>query len=71
MTRVFQVRHVTALSQMCSLQTLSLDGTDVTEASLQHLSHHPTLSSLSLAGIPVKDGNNTLQIISGLLLMLH
>lgn len=61
-----KVSHVTALSQMCSLQTLSLDGTGVTEASLEHLSNHPTLSSLSLAGIPVTDGNHTLQIISGL-----
>lgn len=61
-----KVSHVMALSQMCSLQTLSLDGTGVTEASLENLSKHPTLSSLSLAGIPVMDGNHTLQIISGL-----
>lgn len=64
--KLTKVSHVTALSQMCSLQTLCLDGTGVTEASLQHLSDHPTLSSLSLAGIPVTDGNHTLQIISGL-----
>lgn len=61
-----KVSHVTALSQMCSLQTLMLDGTCVTEASLEHLSSHPNLSTLSLAGIPVMDGNHTLQIISGL-----
>lgn len=60
------VDDVTALSQMCSLQTLSLDDTRVTETSLEHLSNHPTLSSLSLAGIHVMDGNHTLQIISGL-----
>lgn len=61
-----KVGDVTALAQMCSLQTLILDGTGVTEGSLEHLNIHPTLSSLSLAGIPVVDGNRTLQIISGL-----
>ncbi|XP_072307156.1 uncharacterized protein [Eucyclogobius newberryi] len=61
-----KVSHVTALSQMCHLQTLNLDGTNVTEASLEHLRNHPSLSSLSLTGIHVVDGNHTLQIISGL-----
>ncbi|KAK7881700.1 hypothetical protein WMY93_030109 [Mugilogobius chulae] len=61
-----KVSQVTALSQMCNLQTLSLDGTDVTETSLENLRNHPTLSSLSLIGIHVGDGNHTLQIISGL-----
>jgi len=60
-----QVRDVSALAEMSSLQTLNLDGTDVTESSLEHLSTHPALSALSLAGIPVADGNHTLQIISG------
>ncbi|KAM4543994.1 uncharacterized protein V3H82_021789 [Fundulus diaphanus] len=51
---------------MSSLQTLNLDGTGVTEASLESISAHPTLTSLSLGGISVKDGNRTLKIISGL-----
>ncbi|CAL9698167.1 unnamed protein product [Knipowitschia caucasica] len=61
-----KVSHVTSLSQMHNLQTLSLDGTGVTEASLEHLRNHPSLSSLSLTGIQVEDGNQALQIISGL-----
>ncbi|XP_033841666.1 uncharacterized protein si:ch73-173p19.1 [Periophthalmus magnuspinnatus] len=61
-----KVSQVTALSQMCNLQTLSLDGTGVTETSLEHLRNHPSLSSLSLTGIHAVDGNHTLQIISGL-----
>uniref|UniRef100_A0A673CF51 Uncharacterized LOC115410964 n=1 Tax=Sphaeramia orbicularis TaxID=375764 RepID=A0A673CF51_9TELE len=61
-----KVTDVSALAQLCSLQTLNLDGTGVTEGPLEHLAHHPALSSLSLAGIPVVDGNRTLQIISGL-----
>lgn len=61
-----KVKDVSALAEMSSLQTLNLDGTDVTESSLEHLSTHPALSALSLAGIPVADGNHTLQIISGL-----
>lgn len=62
----FQVKDVSALAQLSILQTLNLDGTDVTEASLTQLATHPALSSLSLAGIPVSDGNLALQIISGL-----
>lgn len=61
-----QVADVSALAELSSLQTLNLDGTGVTESSLEHLASHPTLSSLSLAGIPVADGNQALQIISGL-----
>lgn len=61
-----KVTDVSALAQLCSLQTLNLDGTGVTEGPLEHLANHPALSSLSLAGIPVADGNRTLQIISGL-----
>lgn len=60
-----QVRDVSALAELSSLQTLNLDGTSVTEGSLEHLASHPTLSSLSLAGVPVADGNQALQIISG------
>lgn len=51
---------------MSSLQTLNLDGTGVTEASLEHLATHPALTSLTLVGIPVADGSHALQIISGL-----
>lgn len=61
-----QVEDVSALAQLLSLQTLNLDGTGVTEASLKYLATLPALSSLSLAGIPVADGNHALQIISGL-----
>ncbi|XP_010742474.3 uncharacterized protein si:ch73-173p19.1 [Larimichthys crocea] len=61
-----KVADVSALAELSSLQTLNLDGTGVTESSLEHLASHPTLSSLSLAGIPVADGNQALQIISGL-----
>ncbi|CAJ1082552.1 uncharacterized protein si:ch73-173p19.1 [Xyrichtys novacula] len=61
-----KVKDVSALAQLSSLQTLNLDGTGVTESSLEHLASHPTLTSLSLAGISVNDGNQALQIISGL-----
>ncbi|XP_056155397.1 uncharacterized protein si:ch73-173p19.1 isoform X2 [Lampris incognitus] len=61
-----KVSDVSALKELSSLQTLYLDGTGVTESSLECLSTHPTLSALSLAGIPVVDGNHILQIISGL-----
>lgn len=57
---------MTALAAMSNLQTLNLDGTGVTEASLEHLATHPALISLSLGGISVADGNHALQIISGL-----
>lgn len=61
----YQVRDVSALAELSSLQTLNLDGTGVTESSLEHLATHPALTSLSLAGIPEADGNHALQIISG------
>ena len=60
-----QVSDVSALAQLASLQTLYLDGTGVREGSLENLATHSSLSSLSLAGIPVADGNHALQIISG------
>nr|XP_015209955.1 PREDICTED: uncharacterized protein LOC107078250 isoform X1 [Lepisosteus oculatus] len=61
-----KVSDVSALAKLCSLQSLYLDGTGVTEVSLQHLASHPALSVLSLAGIQVTDGNRALEIISGL-----
>ncbi|KAI3355383.1 hypothetical protein L3Q82_018218 [Scortum barcoo] len=61
-----KVKDVSALANLSSLQTLNLDGTEVTENSLEHLASHPSLSSLSLGGISVADGNQALQIISGL-----
>ncbi|XP_034023049.1 uncharacterized protein si:ch73-173p19.1 isoform X1 [Thalassophryne amazonica] len=60
------ITDVSALSELTNLQTLYLDGTEVTEVSLEKLATHPALSSLSLAGIPVVDGNHALQIISDL-----
>ncbi|XP_036378807.1 uncharacterized protein si:ch73-173p19.1 isoform X1 [Megalops cyprinoides] len=69
--RLLSIKHtkvsdVSALAKLLSLQTLHLDGTGVTEESLQQLAAHPALSTLSLAGIPVENGNHTLQIISEL-----
>ncbi|XP_054621417.1 uncharacterized protein si:ch73-173p19.1 isoform X2 [Dunckerocampus dactyliophorus] len=61
-----KVEDVSALAQLRGLQTLFLDGTGVAEASLAQLGTHPTLTSLSLAGIRVADGNHALQIVSGL-----
>ncbi|XP_026148300.1 uncharacterized protein LOC113121753 isoform X2 [Mastacembelus armatus] len=61
-----KVADVSALAELSNLQTLYLDGTCVTEASLKYLATLPVLSSLSLARIPVADGNHALQIISGL-----
>lgn len=54
-----------ALARLSGLLTLNLDGTEVSESGLEHLASHPLLSSLSLAGISVADGNQALQIISG------
>lgn len=59
------MKDVSALAEMSSLQTLSVDGTGVTEETLENLAAHPALSSLSLGGIPVQDGNRTLEIVSG------
>ncbi|KAM4606665.1 uncharacterized protein ACJ7VT_016834 [Polymixia lowei] len=61
-----KVSDVSALASLSSLQTLYLDGTGVTEGSLEHLTTHPSLSALSVAGIAVVDGDHALQIISGL-----
>lgn len=65
MTLLCQVRDVAALARLPGLLTLNLDGTEVSESGLEHLASHPLLSSLSLAGISVADGNQALQIISG------
>uniref|UniRef100_A0A671NNY1 Si:ch73-173p19.1 n=1 Tax=Sinocyclocheilus anshuiensis TaxID=1608454 RepID=A0A671NNY1_9TELE len=69
--RMLSIKHtkvsdVSALAELQNLQTLHLDGTGVRENTLQCLATHPSLSALSLAGIPVTDGNHTLEIISGL-----
>ncbi|XP_077592622.1 uncharacterized protein LOC144209928 [Stigmatopora nigra] len=61
-----KVSDVSALLSLTSLQTLNLDGTAATEDSLARLGAHPSLSSLSLAGVLVSDGDHVLQIISGL-----
>lgn len=56
---------MSALARLCSLQTLTLDGTEVTEGSLELLASHQALSSLSLGGIPVASGDEALRIVSG------
>ncbi|KAM9775260.1 uncharacterized protein si:ch73-173p19.1 [Syngnathus typhle] len=63
-----KVSDVSALSELPGLQTLNLDGTGVTEASLAQLGTHPSLSSLSLGGVRVSNGDHALQIVSGLAL---
>lgn len=56
---------MSALANLHSLQTLHLDFTQVKEESLQCLSAHCGLSSLSLHGVPVSSGDHTLEILSG------
>uniref|UniRef100_A0A4W4GXM4 Uncharacterized protein n=1 Tax=Electrophorus electricus TaxID=8005 RepID=A0A4W4GXM4_ELEEL len=60
------VSDVSALVELRYLQTLHLDGTRVREDSLQAIATHTSLLALSLASIPVADGNHTLELISGL-----
>lgn len=60
-----QVCDVSALADLHSLQNLHLDFTQVKEDSLQCLSAHRSLSSLSLHGVPVSSGDHTLEILSG------
>lgn len=69
--RMLSIKHtkvsdVSPLAELRNLQTLHLDSTGVQENSLRCLATHPSLSALSLAGIPAADGNHTLEIISGL-----
>ncbi|KAI4880451.1 hypothetical protein NFI96_011280 [Prochilodus magdalenae] len=61
-----KVSDVSALVELCHLQTLHLDGTCVNEDSLLSLKTHPSLSALSLSCIPVANGSHALEIISGL-----
>ncbi|XP_058486395.1 uncharacterized protein si:ch73-173p19.1 [Solea solea] len=64
--KLTEIKNISALAELPCLQTLNLDGTGVTEESLMHIATLPALSSLSLGGIRFHDGNNALQIISGL-----
>ncbi|KAF5901208.1 uncharacterized protein DAT39_009072, partial [Clarias magur] len=61
-----RVCDVSALAHLPDLQTLHLDFTQVKEESLQCLSTHRSLTSLSLHGVPVGSGDHTLEILSGL-----
>lgn len=56
---------MSSLADLHDLQTLHLDFTRVKEESLQSLSAHRNLSSLSLHGVPVSSGDHTLEILSG------
>ena len=62
---VHQVSDVSALTELLHLQTLYLDGTGVTERSLEPLARHPSLAALSVAGIAVQDPDHALHVISG------
>ncbi|KAK3541212.1 hypothetical protein QTP86_016815 [Hemibagrus guttatus] len=67
--RLLSITHTTvcdvsALADLHDLQTLHLDFTQVKEESLQCLSSHRNLSSLSLHGVPVSSGDHTLEILS-------
>lgn len=61
-----KVSDVSSLAELLHLQTLYLDGTLVTEVSLEPLACHPSLAALSVAGIPVQDPDHALHLISGL-----
>ncbi|XP_077772731.1 uncharacterized protein LOC114607271 isoform X2 [Podarcis muralis] len=60
------VVDVSALRRLEALQTLHLDGTPVSEASLRALSSHPALCTLTLSGVQSVDGNTALELVSGL-----
>ncbi|XP_072324659.1 uncharacterized protein [Scyliorhinus torazame] len=61
-----KVCDVSALKDLTALHTLHLDSNKISQSSLQALSSHPTLSSLSVYGLHSLSGDITLQIISGL-----
>ncbi|XP_076868405.1 uncharacterized protein LOC143519155 [Brachyhypopomus gauderio] len=60
------VSDVSSLVALPCLHTLHLDGTRVREDSLRVIAALPSIAALSIASIPVADGNHTLEIISGL-----
>ncbi|XP_043923515.1 uncharacterized protein LOC122798540 isoform X2 [Protopterus annectens] len=61
-----KVSDVSALKELKSLHSLHLDQTFLSLTSLLTLADHATLSTLSLSGIPTINGDDALQIISGL-----
>ncbi|KAM3822764.1 uncharacterized protein M6D78_018306 [Vipera latastei] len=60
------ISDVSPLRRSEALQRLFLDGTRVSEASLQALSSHPVLSCLTLSGVHSVDGNRALELVSAL-----
>uniref|UniRef100_A0A8D0HB00 Uncharacterized protein n=1 Tax=Sphenodon punctatus TaxID=8508 RepID=A0A8D0HB00_SPHPU len=60
------ISDCSVLRQLCSLHTLHLDGTSVSESSLAALASHPGLSTLTLSGVQSVDSNRALQLLSGL-----
>ncbi|EMP24034.1 Amiloride-sensitive cation channel 2-C, neuronal [Chelonia mydas] len=52
--------------QLSRLHTLHLDDTRVSQASLAALASHPALSTLTLSGVQSVDGDQALQLVSGL-----
>ncbi|XP_039225794.1 uncharacterized protein LOC120320275 [Crotalus tigris] len=60
------ISDVSPLRHSEALQRLFLDGTRVSEASLQALSSHPALGCLTLSGVHSVDGNRALELVSAL-----
>lgn len=56
-----QVRDVSASAQLYCLQTPNLEDTAVKENNLEQLASQPSLSSLSLVGIPIQNINKAVR----------
>ncbi|KAG6926056.1 hypothetical protein G0U57_012870 [Chelydra serpentina] len=61
-----EISDFSALQQLSRLHTLHLDDTRVSQASLAALASHPALSTLTLSGVQSVDGDQALQLVSGL-----
>nr|XP_048698002.1 F-box/LRR-repeat protein 2-like isoform X2 [Caretta caretta] len=61
-----EILDFSALQQLSRLHTLHLDDTRVSQASLAALASHPALSTLTLSGVQSVDGDQALQLVSGL-----
>ncbi|KAM9292264.1 uncharacterized protein PAF06_018982 [Gastrophryne carolinensis] len=61
-----QVSDISSLRGLAHLASLHLDGTGVTQESLQVIRSLPALSTLTLSGAPCLHSNQVLELVSGL-----